>query len=347
MTRLMRSRRALLSALGSVAALAALTTGMIVARPWLDRVHVALCYLLLVLAVSTVAGRVIGSAVAAVAFGAFNFFFIPPYHTLAIGSAADWIVLVAFLATGLVSAQLLHVAKREAALREANRVKDEVLASVSHDLRTPLTSIRGLAQAIFDDGDHRAETIIGETDRLTGFVTDLLDLSRLRAGGLPMRCDINAADDLLGAALQQTSGLAGARRIVAAVDTSEPVLAGRFDFTHALRILVNLLANAIEHTPPTSAVELGARRDGAWLTFTVADRGAGIPPAVRDRLFTPFAGDRSPTTSAAQRTGLGLAIAQALAIAQGGTLAYAPRDGGGSVFTLRLPAVDVSRDLGD
>lgn len=341
----LRERRRTVVLLGGIVALAGLTALMRAAPEGLDRVHIALLYLLVVLAASAAGGRWVGSAVALTAFVTFNFFFIPPYHTLAIARAADWIVLLVFLVAGLVSAQLLHLAQREAALREANRLKDSLLASVSHDLRTPLTTIRGLAHQLLEEGDERAAVIVEETDRLSRFVGDMLDLSLLRAGGLPNNPAINAADDLLGAALQQIAGVAEGRSIVASLDPSEPMLAGRFDFMHALRILVNLLENALRYAPATSAIELSVRKAQENLVFTVADRGPGIPSRVLARLFdsvTPRADTDAPGT----RTGLGLTIAHALARQQGGRLEYRARDGGGSEFLLYLPAVDLSRELG-
>jgi two-component system sensor histidine kinase KdpD len=110
---------------------------------------------------------------------------------------------------------------------------------------------------------------------------------------------------------------------------------------HTLRILVHLLENAARYSPAGSLVEVGARRDGAALAFTVADRGPGVAESERDRIFEPFyrAPGAPPESGGA---GLGLSLARRLAEAQGGTLTHAPRPGGGSVFTLRLPAADLS-----
>ena len=101
--------------------------------------------------------------------------------------------------------------------------------------------------------------------------------------------DINTAEDLIGAAQRQAQGLlAEGRSIRTVVDLESPALVGRFDFTHALRILGNLLENALRYTPPAGSVELGVRRDGDALVFTVADRGPGIPAAETDRIFQAF-----------------------------------------------------------
>ena len=220
-------------------------------------------------------------------------------------------------------------------------MKDNLLASVSHDLRTPLTTIKALAQTAALRGDEAAAAIEEQADRLTRLVADLLDLSRMKGDAFRAAPDINTAEDLIGAAQRQAQGLlADARTIRTIIDLESPALVGRFDFTHALRILGNLLENALRYTPPGQCVELGVRRDADALVFTVADRGPGVPPAEVDRIFQPFYrhADTAPDVG---RAGLGLSIARRLAEIQQGSLTYEPRPGGGSVFVLRLPAVDI------
>jgi two-component system sensor histidine kinase KdpD len=145
----------------------------------------------------------------------------------------------------------------------------------------------------------------------------------------------------MGAALQRVSRRATGREIRATLDANEPVLVGRFDFSPTLRILVNLLENALKYAPADAPVDFTVRREGVDLVFVVADRGPGVAAAEQARLFEPFS--RPPGTPPdVGGSGLGLAIAHGLADAQGGTVTYAPRDGGGSAFTLRLPAADVT-----
>ncbi|MEO5589258.1 MAG: ATP-binding protein, partial [Gemmatimonadaceae bacterium] len=117
-------------------------------------------------------------------------------------------------------------------------------------------------------------------------------------------------------------------------------LAGRFDFIQSLRVLVNVIENALKYSPPNTEVDLVACREGDALVFRVSDRGAGVPAAELNRIFTPFyraAGGRPDVGG----TGLGLAIAHGLAAAQGGTLSYEPRKGGGSVFSLSFQVADL------
>jgi two-component system sensor histidine kinase KdpD len=236
--------------------------------------------------------------------------------------------------------RLAGEAEHAAALREADRLKDALLAAVSHDLRTPLTTIRGLAHDIAGDGDDRGVTIEEESIRLNALVSDLLDLSRVNAGNLPLDLALNTADDLMGAALQRVSGHQAGREIRASLDPADPLLVGRFDLGHSLRIVGNLLDNALKYAPNDAPIEFTVQRDGAWLAFEVADRGPGVPVAERERIFHPFY--RAPHSRAdVTGVGLGLAIARGLADAQGGSLTLHDRPGGGSIFRLRVPAADL------
>jgi len=333
--------------------LALIATGtaiMVWARGRLGQAHVALTYLLVVLGASARGGRALGLTIAVIAFVLFDVFFLPPFSTLVVTDPLDWLVLLAFLITSVVGAQLLYLARVEAAaarhaeradaLREADRMKDALLASVSHDLRTPLTTIKALAHAIRLEGDERAAVIEAETDRLTRVVTDLLDLSRLQGGALRLDVQLTAADELLESVAQAMAGVPGAERLHMSLDATEPLLVGRFDLVHSARALANLVANALAYGGSDAPVDVTARRDGPWLAFAVEDRGPGIPEADRERIFEPFQRGAG-TPPAARGSGLGLSIARRLAEAQHGSLDATPRAGGGSVFTLRLPAADL------
>ncbi len=247
--------------------------------------------------------------------------------------------LAYYAALGVERVRLVAEAERAEGLREADRLKDLVLASVSHDLRTPLTAIKALAQSSAARGDENARVIEEQVDRLSRFVADILDLSRLKGGVFPVTLEPNTAEDLVGAVTRQVQPLLAGRTLATSVDMSQPVLVGRFDFVQTLRILGNLVENAIRYSPPEAPVELGVTRDGDALVFVVADRGPGIPVPERAHLFEPFyrATNSAPDVG---RAGLGLSIARHLADAQGGRLRYEARAGGGSSFILELEALD-------
>jgi two-component system sensor histidine kinase KdpD len=158
---------------------------------------------------------------------------------------------------------------------------------------------------------------------------------------MELRVEDNEAEDLIGAALQRVHGVAMGREIITSLDPAHPLLFGRFDFSATLRALANLLENAIKYSPAGEPILLRVRRDGPWIEFGVSDRGPGIAPGDVERLFAPFVRGTQETPDAGG-SGLGLTIARGIAESEGGSVAYAPRDGGGSVFTLRVPAAEIA-----
>nr|MDQ2666599.1 ATP-binding protein [Gemmatimonadota bacterium] len=245
-----------------------------------------------------------------------------------------------YAALGVERMQLKQDAERSAALENAQRAKDEIFAAVSHDLRTPITTIAVLAQGAAARGVPEAAAIVEQSERLAHMVRDLLEISRLRTGSYSLHAELNTAEDLVGAAVRLMRGSLDGREIDVQIDLDAPALVGRFDFVHTLRILCNLLDNALRHSPPGASVELHAKRDDQWLSFSVADRGSGVPPDERGRIFEAFYRPADATPDGGH-AGLGLSIARGLAELQLGTVNYEPRESGGSIFTLRLPAAEV------
>ena len=247
------------------------------------------------------------------------------------------IALAYYAALGAERARLVAAAERAEAERRLESLRSALLTAVSHDLRTPLTTIKGIAHEIQGGADRsRAAVIESEADRLNALVTDLLDLSRIHAGAVRPTLAVNTIDELLDASLRGASGVLRDRAVH--VDTPDgELLAGVFDFTQTVRVMVNLLDNAAKYSPPLSAIEVCVRRHEHCLTIEVMDRGAGVAASERERIFEPFY--RPPGVPPDLRGhGLGLSIARGLAEAEGATVRYAPRLGGGSVFTLELPA---------
>jgi two-component system sensor histidine kinase KdpD len=336
-----------------------------------DQSYIPLAYLLVVLGGSIGAGHRLGFALATVSFLVMDFFLQPPYgRVLTFARPTDFVTLLSFYAVAGVASQLLESARRErdlalgradeiaalsrererlvaeaehvAALRETERLKDFVLTSVSHDLRTPVTTIKALAQEEQRTGASRAAEIEQQADRLSRMVGDLLDLSRLRSGTFGAEPELNAAEDVIGAAIRQCEGILEGRRVSAVIDHGAPALYGTFDFLLTLRILGNLIENALRVSPRGGQVEVSPRREGDALVIAVADRGSGVPEAERERIFEPFYRPQGSPPDLG-RAGLGLAIARALAQAQGGTVQTRERPGGGSVFEVRLPLADPER----
>lgn len=243
-----------------------------------------------------------------------------------------------YAALGVERVRLVAEAERAEAFRQANDLKNALIATVSHDLRTPLTSIKALAHRLAASGEPDARSIEEEADRLARFVGDLLDLSRIAARAIPVNVEINAAEELVDGVRQRLAGVLADRELRVLVDPGAPLLLGRFDLAQSVRVLVNLIENALKYSPG-APVELWVRRDGPQLLFTVMDRGPGVPAAEEALIYEPFyrpAGTPSDVGGA----GLGLAIARGLAEAQDGFVRYARRDGGGSSFTFGIPAVE-------
>jgi K+-sensing histidine kinase KdpD len=352
--------------IGWLAALVVATAVMIRARAQIEQAHVVLVYLLIVLGASVTGGRPLGFTLAALAFGAIDYWFQLPYNEIAVAKPLDWLVLIAFLVTAVVTTQLLaraHARQAEAraraaevtrlarevehaeALRESAQFKDTLLASVSHDFRTPLTTVKALAEELVQTASPDAAAAIQpvaagiteQADRLMQLVDNVLDLSRIRGGVLPVQPELNTAEDLFGAAVRNAKGVLAEHPIEYAIDWDAPALTGYFDFGHSLRALSNLLGNAAKYSPPTSSITIEVRRLDRWLAIAVGDRGNGVATGERERIFEAFY--RPPDTAPdAGGAGLGLAIARQLAAAQGGTVRYEPRAGGGSMFVLQLPA---------
>jgi two-component system sensor histidine kinase KdpD len=266
-----------------------------------------------------------------------------PHVDLAPGQRDFLNALSYYAALGVERVQLSADASHTAALRERDRLKNALLAAVSHDLRTPLTTVKALAHTIVErgasPGDANAISIEEEADRLTSLITDLLDYSRLTGGALLLTPQIESADDLIGAALASVRGILQTRSVRVTDDEGAIMLLGRFDFVHSVRAIVNLIENAVKYSAVDAPIDIGVHRVGDRLIISVADRGIGVSERDREQIFEPFY--RSPGTPATTHgAGLGLAIARGLALAQGGDVTYAARQGGGSVFSLMLPAAE-------
>jgi two-component system sensor histidine kinase KdpD len=249
------------------------------------------------------------------------------------------VALAYYAALGAERSRLVAAAERAEAERRVESLRSALLTAVSHDFRTPLTTIKGVAAEIRHGADaERAAVIESEADRLNGLVNDLLDLSRIHAGAVRPSLAVNTVDDLLGVSLRAASGVLRGRRVE--IDTpADALLAGTFDLTQTLRAVVNLLDNAAKYSPPDTPIDVRARQHGDRLVIDVMDRGPGVPEDERDKIFEPFY--RPPGVPPDIRGhGLGLSIARGLAEAQGGSVRFAPRAGGGSVFSLELPATD-------
>jgi signal transduction histidine kinase len=240
------------------------------------------------------------------------------------------------------SAQL---ARQNERLLELDRLKDEFIATASHELRTPLTSISGYLEMSLDpaegplppDIENHLRIVQRNADRLTGLVDQLLFLARVDSHRLEVEQYPVDLGEILNEAAETARPAARAKNIVLTLDAASPprVLADR---PQLLRLVDNLVANAIKFTPEGGSVRLAATADGATATLAVTDTGVGITSADRPDVFKRFFRGTSAIEKAIPGSGLGLAISQVIAEAHGTTIEVESTAGAGSTFSLAFPA---------
>lgn len=229
--------------------------------------------------------------------------------------------------------------------RRSDALKSALLDSVSHDLRTPLASIRAAAGSLMDPGtdwgpkeEHEAAAAIDrEAERLNRLVSNLLDLSRIEAGGLTPQTGVFVVRDLVDATLSRLRAqLAGRTTTVELPETIPPV---RVDDVFMDQILTNLLENAARYTPSSTQLRISARGTGPdRVTVTVEDGGPGVPAEAMNRLFDKFYRVPRVGEGARRGTGIGLTVVRGLAEAMGGSIDVRRSALGGLAFDLTLPA---------
>jgi len=319
-----------------------------------------LLHVLLIVAVAALGGAAPAVAAAVAGFFAVNWFLTPPYHGLHIEGPANLLGLVTFLVVGaVVSFLVAQVGRRSveaseaqrvaaleaaeaAALAETDRLRTALLRAVSHDLRTPLASIKASVSSLRQDDiswtrEATAEflaTIAEETDRLDRVVANLLDMGRLQAGAVQVAVRPVALEEIVPAALTSLS----ADTSVVELDLDETSPRVEADPALLERAVANVISNALAWTRPGTPVHVSVtERDAAVVELRVIDHGPGVPVDHRERLFEPFQrlGDRSNDTGA----GLGLAVARGFVETMGGRMHMGDTPGGGLTMAITLRAV--------
>jgi signal transduction histidine kinase len=231
-------------------------------------------------------------------------------------------------------------------LREADRLKDEFVALISHDLRTPLTSITGYVElALEDDLSDEARGFLGvvarNAERLLGLVNDLLFVARLQAGEMSLeRMEVDLAD-VVRDAVHALEPRAAAKRITLTC-TADSVPELHADRGRVLQVLDNLVSNAVKFTPEGGSVHVSVERGAGRVAVEVTDSGIGIAPEDQRRLFERFYRAENAVERQVPGTGLGLYISRAIAEAHEGRLTVRSEVGRGSTFRLELPLAQVA-----
>lgn len=243
-------------------------------------------------------------------------------------------------------ARLVRQVAHGEALAESDRFKSALLSSISHDLRTPLTAIKGAASTLladdvaWDAATQRglAQTIDGEADRLNRIVGNLLDMSRIEAGALQPGRDWQDLAELIGPVLRRMAHQLEGRPVTVELAPDLPLVA--INATLIDQVFTNLIENAVKYTPPGTPIVIAAhQRDGVGrpdLVVSVRDRGPGIPPDQLARVFDKFYRGQTPG-GAPGGAGLGLAICKGIVEAHGGRIWAENCPDGGAAFVFTLP----------
>jgi two-component system sensor histidine kinase KdpD len=248
-----------------------------------------------------------------------------------------------FAALAAIALERVHYIEvaQDALIRiESERLRNSLLAALSHDLRTPLTSLVALAESLAHstpplDQSQRAmaEALRGETVRMSMLVANLLDMARIESGEVKLKLQWQPVEEVVGSALRATRAALAGHHVCVDVPADLPLV--QFDAVLIERVLCNLLENAGKYTPAGSTVVVSAGLHGVWMKIVVADNGPGLPAGQEDALFEKFT--RGERESAKPGVGLGLAICRAIVEAHGGTIRAENPPHGGAAFAFTLP----------
>lgn len=245
------------------------------------------------------------------------------------------------LGLALERAQLADAAETARVAAETESLRNTLLASISHDLRTPLAVIAGASSALADRRRNLAEesrvtlarSIETKAREMSELVSNVLDLMRFESGQIALRRDWETLDDLVGSALSRVAERLQARTVDVLIPAEVQLV--HVDATSIVQLLVNLLDNVAKYTPPGTRVHISARVEDDAVRVTVDDEGPGLPSSDRDRLFDKFQRGRGESTVVG--AGLGLAICRTIVRAHGGEIEAGDRPGGGARFQFTLP----------
>jgi len=246
----------------------------------------------------------------------------------------------ALITIALERVHYVGVAQDAVVRMESERLRNSLLAALSHDLRTPLTILVGLAEsltltkpALSSEQVETAGAIQDEARRMSTLVGNLLDMARIESGEVTLNLQWQPLEEVVGAALDATRVMLKSHHVEVRLARELPLV--RFDALLIERVLVNLLENASKYTPPGSQVILSAEAAGEEMTVSVSDNGPGLPVGREEAVFQKFTrGDRE---SATPGVGLGLAICRAIVEAHHGKIVGTNRVGGGVTFSFTLP----------
>jgi K+-sensing histidine kinase KdpD len=324
----------------ALAALVALLQGL---RLHLNQTTIALALVLLVILVAVRAGRGPALYVSILAGLSFNFFFIGPLYSLRIQRTEDVVAFFVFVMTavlvGQLSSRLEKGMMQAEELQRSEQLKTALLDAVTHDLRTPLTSIKAAITTLrgrhvpADVQQDLEEVIEEEADRLNHFIQGMMDLAKLEAGQISLRSRTVSVDEIIEDSLLRAGPLLAEHEIDPSVEPGLPQLS--VDPRLISQVLFTLIENAAKYSPAGSPIGLSvSRADDHAICFAVSDAGRGIAPELRNEVFQKFF--RAGTQPG---FGVGLAIAHGIVSAHRGRIwIESGKNGHGTVVQFQIPA---------
>lgn len=254
------------------------------------------------------------------------------------------------LAQALERIHYVEIAQDTVLRMEGEKMRNTLLSAVSHDLRTPLTVIRGLAETLEQpkglsetERTDIARSIRIESDELRRQVSNLLDLARMQSEGVKLHKEWHALGEIVGIAVARCSAALQPRKVVTEFAADLPLI--EVDGVLLERVVTNLLDNAAKYTPVTSTISLRGLCSGQSMYLMISDDGPGLPPGDPERLFDTFT--RGQKESSVAGVGLGLGLCRTIIAAHGGTISAKPRMPHGVIFEIRLPWKAAPRMDGD
>lgn len=327
----------------------------------------ALALLLAVLCVAAFSTRLVAVLASLAAFAIFNFFFLAPLRSFSIAHPDDAIALFALLAVSLIGSHLSQQAKRSAQhailaaqqkqiaedARRSADMKAAMVASFSHDLKTPLTALTVAAGNIGAEGlseqERREQIAIVQTEleRLKRLFDNLMAMASVETRAIDADLEWVHPTDIVDAARQPLRAVLIPHSVV--VNSDDPDRVVHLDPRLTSSALTHVIENAAIYSPIGSLISIDAHCDGAGLQIAVRDRGPGLPPGEIERVFDRFYRG-SAAASNRFSSGMGLAIARGLVAMQGGSITAANHPEGGAVFTIAVPApskaaADLAQDV--
>ncbi|MGI9036979.1 MAG: sensor histidine kinase [Pyrinomonadaceae bacterium] len=362
---MLKGREKIFAYLIAIFGVAVLTAATFRLANHINPTTVALTFLLFVLFLATVFGSKPALVASLLAMFCFNYFFLPPIGTLTIAAPENWIALFAFLGVAITTGQLSAKAKRRAeeaerlyaelqeafekaseaeAAKQSEKLKSALLDAVTHDLRTPLTSIKASVTMLIEESRNNnihvtlepqgrrelLEIIDEESDRLNDFIESMVEIAKIEAGEFNLRKIPVEVEEIISAALYRAERLTGNHQIKLNIEKNLPKIS--VDARAIAEAIYNLLDNAVKYSPPQSVITIFARRIKDFLEIAVEDEGTVVSENERAKIFEKFyRADKSK-----KGFGMGLAIVRGIVESHGGKIRV-ESGAKGSRFVFEIP----------